>query len=79
MDKETTLLDRVVKFFTGKTPGLSKRAEESCKKSSDQIDSSEKERYKASVNFRTAQSALKNEIDKNVALNESVYIKPSKA
>lgn len=77
--RKTTLLDRVVKFVTGRTPGLAKENEATCKRSSDQIDSSGKERYSASVNFRNAQSELKGEIDRNVTLNESVFIKTQKA
>ena len=77
--RKTTLLDRVVKFITGKTPGLSKENEAVCKRSSDQIDISSKERYKASVNFSKAQEELTETIDHNVALNESVFIKATKA
>lgn len=79
MHKEPTLIDRVVKFFTGKTPGLAKENEELCERSSSQIDASAKERYKASVKFRQAQAEFKESIDENVHLTESVFIKAKKA
>jgi hypothetical protein len=79
MQKTPTLIDRVARFFTGRTPGLARENEASCKRSSAKIDESAKNRATASKNFRQAQSELKDSIDENVVLTESVFINAKKA
>ena len=79
MKEGTNLLERIVKFFTGKTPGLAKKNDVVCKHASEKIDAGAKERHKASVKFQQAQGALKDSIIENVELTQTAFARPHKA
>lgn len=74
--RKTTVLEKVARFLTGKTPGLQKASEESCKRASDRISESDRKRANASVNFRRAQSELSESIEDNVELNATAFLMP---
>lgn len=79
MHREPTLIDRVARFFTGRTPGRAKENEQTDKSCSDKIDQADKDRATASKRFRDAREKFNKAVDENATLSESVHIKANKA
>lgn len=77
--KNPSLIEKVARFFTGRTPGLAKENEASCKRSSDKIDVAAKNRAASNKALRDAQKELNQTLEENVVLTESVFLKTKKA
>lgn len=77
--KNPTLVEKIARFFTGRTPGLAKENEASCKRASDKIDVEAKNRVIANKALHNAQKELKETLEQNATLTESVFLKPNKA
>lgn len=79
MHREITLIDRVARFLTGRTPGRAKENEQTDKSCSDKIDQADKDRATASKRFKESREKFNKAVEQNSMLNESVHIKPNKA
>lgn len=70
-----SVVERIVHFLTGTTPGKKKKLETACRRASDKIDVAVKERVKARKDNEQAHEEFKQAAERQHMLTTSVILK----